>query len=145
MVYYISRSGDGFYYPLAVLIAMLVSLPEGLALLKTGSLAFLIELPIYKLIKNTVKRNRPFAQLTGVVNLVVPSDTFSFPSGHTAGAVIMAAQLGFYFPVLIPYVMVWAIAVAFSRICLGVHYPGDILAGAAMGLLSSWAATQMIV
>lgn len=74
-------------------------------------------------------------------------ESYSFPSGHalfafcffTAGAALLAPRL--QHPAL--RVLVWAVAAAlvvaigFSRIYLGVHYPSDVLAGYAVGLLWS--------
>jgi undecaprenyl-diphosphatase len=62
-----------------------------------------------------------------------PLDRYSFPSGHTLHAVMFTALVVPSVPelaiVLIPFTML----VAASRVVLGLHYPSDVLAGAALG------------
>ena len=57
----------------------------------------------------------------------------SFPSGHTAAAVAFAGGVGSVLPAAGVPLRVLAALVAYSRIHTGVHYPGDVLAGALLG------------
>ena len=60
---------------------------------------------------------------------------FSFPSGHTATAFALATSLSVKYPkwyVIAPSAL-WACSVGVSRMNEGVHYPSDVLAGAAIG------------
>jgi membrane-associated phospholipid phosphatase len=57
----------------------------------------------------------------------------SFPSGHTAAAVAFAGGVGNVLPSVGVPLHVLAALVAYSRIHTGVHYPGDVLAGALLG------------
>jgi undecaprenyl-diphosphatase len=133
----ISRSANGFCYPLLVAVLLVADPAVGRAFPAAAAVAFSIELPIYKVIKQTVKRDRPCEILPGVEGRVKPSDRFSFPSGHTAAAFLMATLLGHSYPVLYPLTGAWALAVGLSRIYLGVHYPTDVMAGMCLGSLSA--------
>jgi undecaprenyl-diphosphatase len=62
----------------------------------------------------------------------VPHDS-SLPSGHAATSFACATVLTAYEPRLAPLWFVLASAVAFSRVYVGVHYPLDVIAGAALG------------
>lgn len=86
------------------------------------------------LLKNLIARQRPCWINTDLDMLVsIPTD-YSFPSGHTLHCFIMATVLLHYDRRLgIPALMM-AILVAFSRLYLYVHYPTDVLAGAALGI-----------
>lgn len=64
----------------------------------------------------------------------------SFPSGHTSSAFATATSLSLCYPkwYIIAPTFLWASAVGYSRMELGVHYPSDVLAGAVLGIGSSW-------
>jgi undecaprenyl-diphosphatase len=109
-----------------------------------GSFAYFLEIGIYKIIKNNVKRSRPYNELEGIQNGTVPSDRFSFPSGHTAAAFVMATLIAYFFPLLTTVVFLWAFLVGFSRIYLGVHYPSDTLAGMILGVLTAYTGIVII-
>jgi len=59
----------------------------------------------------------------------------SFPSGHAATALAVACSLALFFPRLRVLWLVAAAAVASSRVIIGEHYPGDVLAGAWFGVV----------
>ena len=84
-------------------------------------------------LKYLARRQRP-ASRSGDRPLPVrlPS-TFSFPSGHSASAFAFAIGVGLEEPWLLVPVVPLAASVAYSRIRLRVHYPFDVLVGAAIG------------
>jgi undecaprenyl-diphosphatase len=89
------------------------------------------------ILKPVIGRERPFVQ-TPAVRVIggKPADA-SFPSGHAASSFAAAAVLSVMAPV---GRLVWwplAIAIACSRVYLGVHYPLDVVAGAGVGLASA--------
>jgi undecaprenyl-diphosphatase len=129
---HISKTGDG---PLYGVIGSLLYCSEGLSpFLQAILLAFTIERPVYFVLKNSLRRNRPQAALQNFRSIITPSDQFSFPSGHTSAAFMMATLLGFYCtPLMIP-LYCWAALVGFSRVLLGVHFPTDTLVGAILGI-----------
>lgn len=88
-----------------------------------------------QVIKSCVNRERPFKVLPSVEKLSTGGDA-SFPSGHTAEAFAMASAISLLFRKrwVATVITLWAIVVAYSRIALGVHYPGDVLGGALLGV-----------
>ncbi|WP_412842511.1 phosphatase PAP2 family protein, partial [Candidatus Frankia alpina] len=60
--------------------------------------------------------------------------TFSFPSGHAASAAAFATGVALDAPGAAVPVAALAAAVAFSRVYVGVHYPGDVAAGILLGI-----------
>jgi hypothetical protein len=89
--------------------------------------------------KYAVKRDRPFVTYPDIIKKS-GAGTPSFPSGHTSGAFATATSLSLSYPkwyVIAPS-FVWAGAVGYSRMELGVHYPSDVLAGAIIGAGSAW-------
>ncbi len=136
---WISHSGNGYYYPAIPLFFYFINPHIGRSFLLTGIVAFTIELPLYIALKHGIKRDRPCKVLSGVYPRISPSDLFSFPSGHTAAAFLIATLIGHSFPVLLVPVFIWALLVGVSRIYLGVHYPSDILAGLLIGIFCAFA------
>lgn len=59
----------------------------------------------------------------------------SFPSGHTAAATAFAGGVGSVLPIAGAPLHLLAGLVAYSRVHTGVHYPGDVLAGALLGAM----------
>ena len=128
---WLSRSADGFLYPL---IGVLLYWQGSGLVAAAIALAFAIERPLYWLLKNSCRRFRPPDCLPGVTSVVVPSDRFSFPSGHTSGAFLVATAVAVAAPVLQLPVLIWAGSIGWSRVCLGVHFPTDTLVGALLGV-----------
>jgi undecaprenyl-diphosphatase len=86
-------------------------------------------------IKPLVERPRPFVRYPEPATLVRHPLDYSFPSGHAATSFAAATMLTFAFPSLGPFFFLLAAAVAYSRVYVGVHYPLDVIAGAALGVL----------
>lgn len=86
-------------------------------------------------IKAAVDRPRPFLSIADPEPLILGIVGASFPSGHAAMSFAGAATLMRFLPGRWPVLFVLAVAVAFSRVYVGVHYPSDVVAGAILGLL----------
>ncbi|AUG75909.1 phosphoesterase [Kitasatospora sp. MMS16-BH015] len=84
--------------------------------------------------KGLARRPRPALDPVPVVRRLLKQPiTSSFPSGHSASAAAFATALAIESPVLGAVAAPVAAAVMASRVYVGVHYPGDVLAGAALG------------
>lgn len=132
----ITHSGSGALYPLVPLIMLPGDAFQAYRFFLAALAAFAIELPAFRLLKVGIRRDRPCDRLGKVEKRVAPGDRFSFPSGHTAAAFVMATLLSSFFPGLAVPIHLWALGVGFSRVYLGVHYPTDVLAGMLLGILS---------
>lgn len=80
-------------------------------------------------------RERPYERYPHRVHPFSTESSPSFPSGHTATAFALATSLSIKYPkwYVIAPTAVWACSVGVSRMNEGVHYPTDVLAGAAIG------------
>ncbi|MEV6177241.1 phosphatase PAP2 family protein [Streptomyces sp. NPDC052016] len=85
--------------------------------------------------KKLVRRPRPHRAVDSPFpgRHVPMPDSASFPSGHTASAVAFAAAVGPALPAAAVPLGLLACAVGYSRVHTGVHYPGDVIAGALLG------------
>lgn len=86
-------------------------------------------------LKYAVGRERPYERYPDRVHAYSMESTPSFPSSHTAAAFSLATSLSIKYPkwyVIAPSAL-WACSVGFSRMNEGVHYPSDVVAGAAIG------------
>lgn len=86
-------------------------------------------------LKYIVDRARPYESYPDRIHPYSLESDPSFPSGHTATAFALATSLCIRYPkwyVIAPSAL-WACSVGVSRMNEGVHYPTDVLAGAALG------------
>jgi membrane-associated phospholipid phosphatase len=91
--------------------------------------------------KLLVRRRRPFGHSRPAL-IRIPRST-SFPSGHSATAFAFATGACAEFPLLAPVLIPLAGTVAYSRVHTGVHYPSDVVAGAAIGVGSGAIAARL--
>ncbi|MBS7458688.1 phosphatase PAP2 family protein [Coralloluteibacterium stylophorae] len=129
----VSRLGDGVFWYLLMAAIVLADGIEGLQASLHMALTGATALMLYRHLKRWTRRPRPFAADVRIRALVAPLDEFSFPSGHTLHAVSFTVVALAYYPLLAPLLVPFAVAVAASRVVLGLHYPSDVLAATAIG------------
>jgi undecaprenyl-diphosphatase len=133
----LTRSGDHGMLWLAVSVLLAAgnrrrAAVRGLASL--GVASAVANLPL----KYAARRSRP--ELVPVPlprRLLNQPSTSSFPSGHSASAAAFAAGVAMEQPLIGVPVAVLAAGVAYGRVHTGVHYPGDVVAGVALGVGSA--------
>ena len=128
-----SKLGDGIvWYTLLLVLPLLYGAPAirpAICMALTGVLGA----AVYKALKLVVVRERPFITHIRIAMGTAPLDRYSFPSGHTLHAVSFTWQAIAHFPELGWVLAPLAALIAASRVVLGLHYPTDVLAGAAIG------------
>jgi undecaprenyl-diphosphatase len=130
---FVSWLGDGWVW-----YALLLALPalhglDGLDAALHAAATAAICLALYKLIKNRAVRERPYITHSAIECASAPLDRYSFPSGHTLHAVCFTLVLTSYFPEWTSALVALSTLIALSRVILGLHYPTDVAAGAALG------------
>ena len=119
----------------AVFAPMLLSggTPASQMIAFQAAVALLLSHLIVQLVKRRVIRERPCTQLT-LDSLVVVPDKFSFPSGHSCAIMSVAFVHAVAYPWLAWPLFLLSTMVGISRVRLGVHYPGDVVAGQAIAI-----------
>jgi len=92
------------------------------------------------------RRHRPdrVAQTVPIARQVPMPVSSSLPSGHSAAAFAFATGVGHVLPQAAAPLRLLAAVVAYSRVHTGVHYPGDVVAGALIGAALAQATTRAL-
>lgn len=129
----VSRLGDGVFWYSIMLGILLTKGEAGLQPVMHMLLVGLVCMSIYKWLKGKTLRPRPYEVHQDIWLTGRPLDRFSFPSGHTLHAIAFSLVMLAYYPQLFWLILPFTVLVALSRVVLGLHYPSDVLAGAAIG------------
>jgi membrane-associated phospholipid phosphatase len=95
-------------------------------------------------VKSFFRRKRPFIDIVRALVVGKKPGTWSFPSGHTASSFAAATILSRCWPRRRAYFFGVASLVGFSRIYAGAHYPGDVAAGAGLGVVLATVARLLV-
>ena len=104
-------------------------------------LAELIGLLTIIILRYMTKRKRPTAHYKNFS--LTPWNKYSFPSHHALRSFIIAVVIGTEVPGLLPFLLILAAIISFSRIYLSKHYLSDVLVGVFLGILSAAAAQRL--
>ncbi|AVH96357.1 MULTISPECIES: phosphatase PAP2 family protein [Streptomyces] len=136
----LSRTADHskISFSVAAVLALFPGRPRRAALAGVGAIG-VASAAANLLGKRLVRRPRPDREAARVVagRHVPMPDSASFPSGHTASAVAFATAVGVVLPAAAAPLGILASTVGYSRVHTGVHYPGDVAAGAVLGVASA--------
>ncbi len=121
---------------LAVVLSLLRQRSPLPVVLAVGATVWSVDV-LVQILKEVIERPRPFRAIPSADPLTTFSIGYSLPSGHAATSFAGAVMLAVFFRWALPWLLLLAAAVAYSRVYVGVHYPGDVLAGAALGTV--WA------
>ena len=92
---------------------------------------------VFYVIKKIINEPRPIAMLHGNLHQRAVETGPGFPSGHETAATALALTLWLILPTKWRWLSVlWILVVAASRLYLGLHTPGDVIGGFAVGLMA---------
>ncbi len=116
--------------------------------LRFKALGMLIPVALSAILANIIKYSinlpRPY-EIYPFIEKLSGGGSPTFPSGHTADAFAFAVAVALLYPkkaIIIP-VLIWASLVGYSRMCLGVHFPSDVLAGAMIGAVCAYGYSRL--
>ncbi len=135
---YSTLMGDGWFYLIFIPSFYFISSVVFMGIIFPLIKGFTLNLILYKFIKTSIKRVRPYVMFDDIISLVDPPDKYSFPSGHTSTAVMFSIVSSSFYPGFSVFFIVFTLLVAFSRVYNGVHYPLDIFAGFILGSISGY-------
>ena len=128
-----TRAGDGWLWYLTGLLVLLFGGESRLTATASAGSAALTGIGFFVSVKKISGRKRPCEIEPHVWARLLPPDQFSFPSGHTITAFAIAISFGEFYPILLGILLFCALAIATSRILLGMHFLSDVVVGAMIG------------
>lgn len=107
--------------------------PRAMAVALWAGIGTVVAVGINQPIVNSIREQRPYTAMPHSLLLMQRSTDFSFPSDHATMAGAVAAGLLLLSWRLGLLAVLAALVMCFARVYVGVHYPGDVLAGLAVG------------
>lgn len=129
-----TRLGDGWLWYALGLILLFYGGAHRFAAMGAAGSAALAGIILFRALKHTSRRARPFEIEPHCWSQILPPDKFSFPSGHSITAFAVALSVGLFYPDLQAVLLTVAFLIASSRIILGMHFLSDVLVGSAIGI-----------
>lgn len=123
-----------FYQRYGIKYLLLLAAGTGITVLITDQVASSIIKPYFH-------RLRPCNDVAVHARLLLDAcgNGYSFISSHAANHFGMAVFFAFFFDkkyIAVPLLLLWALAVSFSQVYVGVHYPLDVTMGALLGMVT---------
>ena len=128
-----TRAGDGWLWYLTGLLVLMFGGDVRFTAIAAAGSAAVTGIGLFISLKKLSGRKRPCEYEPHVWSQLLPPDQFSFPSGHTITAFAVSVTLGMFYPVLFGILLLFALAIATSRILLGMHFLSDVVVGAILG------------
>jgi undecaprenyl-diphosphatase len=118
----------------AIVLLLLVGRQAGRRAAVSAGAAALLALGVGQLLSRLVDRPRPFTAHPHLVRLFTPHAADpGFPSDHATGAFAIAFAVWFHDRRWGTVLIALAVVLSVGRVAIGVHYPSDVIAGAALG------------
>jgi undecaprenyl-diphosphatase len=139
-----ARAGDGWLWGAVGVLILLFGGGDRFAAVVSGLVAAGVAQITFRIVKRMTHRERPCATEVNCWASLVPSDRFSFPSGHTMTAFAVIVPVSLSYPGLAPVLLFCALSVAASRVVLGLHYVSDVIVGMAIGGLFGYVSFSLL-
>ncbi|MDQ1233156.1 undecaprenyl-diphosphatase [Paenibacillus sp. SORGH_AS306] len=131
--YYLTNLGGATFTIIATLaVWQLAPFPWSRAGFQAAVALAISHVPV-AIVKKLYPRIRPYLAIPETITFRNPLTDHSFPSGHTTAIFSVTVPFMLTDPLMILLLLPFALIVAVSRMYLGLHYPSDVLVGAAIG------------
>ena len=129
----VSWLGDGALWYVTIAALALAGGTDGRDVAAQMTLVGVFNLTLYLWLKARIGRPRPYVKCPDIRACGRALDQFSFPSGHALHAAAFSVLLIGHYPDAAWLLTPAALLIGLSRVALGLHYPSDVAAGAAIG------------
>jgi undecaprenyl-diphosphatase len=134
----LSWLGNGWVYLVLGIGSVAGAGLDAIPVLVAGTLNVLVLHCIYPVIKRRVARPRPYQRDATLMPLLPVLDRHSFPSGHAMTLPAALVPLAMQFPQTVSVAFATCFLMAWARLASAHHYPSDVVAGIALGIIVSY-------